>query len=295
MRLPPLHDAADRASGRAQAQYLWVTRVQLAGLVLGAALSIQLWPNAVETMRVAAASLLAVSTIATVLAGGLGLRDTWYSGRAAAESVKTLSWRYAIGADPFPVEVPASEVDALFLDRLRDVLRDITSGGVRLDSAAQPGQGQVTESMREIRQSEWKVRLRTYVEERVTDQVRWYSTEAAKNDRRCEALTWVVGSLQVAAMVIAIVVATHPTWALNPVGLLTTSAAALIAWSEKKGHQELAHAYALTAQELEMATTEAAHTGKAELPRFVLDTEQAISREHTLWIARRTIRRPPAR
>lgn len=295
MKLPPLYDATDGASGKAQARYLWVTRIQLIGLVLGAVLSIEVWPSAVGVMRVSAASLLGISTLATVLAAALSLRDTWYSGRAAAESVKTLSWRFATGAEPFPVSLRVAEAEALFLARLRDVLRDIALEGVRLEAATEPGQGQITDDMRRIRLSPGPDRLESYVEGRVRDQLRWYSDEASKNDTRHESLTWLVGLLQVAAIVAAILVAVHPTWTLNPVGLLTTSAAVLIAWSEKKGHQELAHAYGLTAQELEMAMTEAATTGEADLPRFVLDTEQAISREHTLWIARRTLRRPPSR
>lgn len=295
MKLPPLYLAADRASRKAQAKYLWVTRAQLWGLVIGAALSIEAWPAVVGPMRVGAASLLAVSALATLLAASLSLRDTWYSGRAAAESVKTLAWRFAAGADPFPTHLPTADAEGLFLTRLKDVLRDISLEGVRLDVQTEPGSGQITEDMRTVRQASEMDRLRTYVEQRVQDQVKWYWAAASKNDGQHELLTWVAGGFQSLAVVVAIVMATHPEGTVNPVGLLTTVAAAVIAWSEKKGHQELAHAYSLTAHELQMALSEAETTGRSEVPRFVLDTEQAISREHTLWIARRTGRRSPLR
>lgn len=292
MKLPPLHEATDKASGKAQSRFLWMTRAQLIGLVLGAALSLEVLPSAVGPMRIAAAALLGMSAVATVLVNTLSLRETWYSGRAAAESVKTLAWRYAMGTPPFPVDLPVAEGEALFLERLKDVLRDISLEGVRLGTPTDPGQGQITEEMRSLRISKESERLGLYVEKRVMDQVQWYSREASWNDARSDRLSWCVGILQVLAVIMAVMVAAHPAWILNPVGLLTTLAAAVIAWSEKKGHQELAHAYAMTAQELEMAVTEATTTGATDLSRFVLDTEQAISREHTLWIARRTLRRP---
>ena len=42
----------------------------------------------------------------------------WYEGRAGAESVKTLTWRYAVGGNPFPTSLTTAEADHLFLERL---------------------------------------------------------------------------------------------------------------------------------------------------------------------------------
>lgn len=76
-------------------------------------------------------------------------------------------------------------------------------------------------------------------------------------------------------------------WGLNLVGLFTTLAAALTAWTQVRRTEELRKSYALAANELLTirgllggAATEAA------LSQLVRDTEAAISREHTLWVTK---------
>ena len=41
---------------------------------------------------------------------------TWYEGRAVAESVKTLAWRYSVCADPFPKEMSRAEAESNFVN-----------------------------------------------------------------------------------------------------------------------------------------------------------------------------------
>ena len=71
-------------------------------------------------------------------------------------------------------------------------------------------------------------------------------------------------------------------------GLFTTISAAAISWLQLKQHQELKQAYTTAAQELIFikASSNSIHT-EEQLSRFVLDSENAISREHTLWLAQK--------
>ena len=65
-------------------------------------------------------------------------------------------------------------------------------------------------------------------------------------------------------------------------------AAAFVAWLQLKRHQELANSYALAAQELSFIAEQIQRVETAgEFSKFVSDAENAISREHTLWAARR--------
>lgn len=74
---------------------------------------------------------------------------------------------------------------------------------------------------------------------------------------------------------------------LGPV-VLATGASAVLAWLQIRRHQELAQSYAVASHELALAESRARHVrSEEELARFVGDAEAAISREHTLWIARR--------
>ena len=55
-----------------------------------------------------------------------------------------------------------------------------------------------------------------------------------------------------------------------------------------KQHQELKQAYTTTVQELNMILAGAERISTdTELSKFVLDSENAISREHTLWLAQK--------
>src|SRR5690349_2934788 len=106
MELPALHEATSEMSARAQREFLWLTRSQLL-LVLGAAIA------GLMTLKVGADKTpvgVIVGLIAFVVSILLRLftlarrpESRWYEGRAAAESVKTLAWRYAVGGKPFAV------------------------------------------------------------------------------------------------------------------------------------------------------------------------------------------------
>jgi hypothetical protein len=59
-------------------------------------------------------------------------------------------------------------------------------------------------------------------------------------------------------------------------------------WLQTKQHQVLAHAYAVTAQELSSIRSLIQwQESESDWSAFVDDAETAISREHTLWRAKR--------
>ena len=67
------------------------------------------------------------------------------------------------------------------------------------------------------------------------------------------------------------------------------AAAAAAAWTQMRQHRTLAAAYGLAAQELTLSRPLLEHVDdEAEWSRAVADAEDAISREHTTWLARRS-------
>ena len=98
---PALYQAADRSSLAAQHRFLRLTIAQLVFLAAAAATTIFTWRSG----QINYAAL--VGAAAFVFAGVMRVQiqvtsptQTWYQGRAAAASVKTLTWRYACGGDP---------------------------------------------------------------------------------------------------------------------------------------------------------------------------------------------------
>lgn len=99
---PSLYRSADDLSLKSQKHFFQALRIHLVLLVIAATLSIISIPH----WLVALAQLLA-------LLGALGCSiylfsvrpdRMWYSGRAVAESIKTVTWRYVCRAEPFQTE-----------------------------------------------------------------------------------------------------------------------------------------------------------------------------------------------
>jgi len=80
-----------------------------------------------------------------------------------------------------------------------------------------------------------------------------------------------------------------PQSPLDYAAVLSAAGAALISWTQVKKYQELAQSYDVTAQELGMVAEQLRHIGdEPRFSTFVSEAESAISREHTLWVARRS-------
>lgn len=285
--LPSLFRAADQASNRGQRRAANWGAARLA-LLFAAAVA------GVVPLQVGRLDMMAfVAMLAFVLALLLEVRlatdkpeRTWYQGRAAAESVKTLSWKYAVGGSPFgvgPDDPDGPSADRLFLDRLTEV-KDRTRD---LDWAPVNGSGQITGRMRALRAQPLAARRAVYASGRVEDQRRWYVAKARANEvagDRWANLAYGITALGVvgAALKGAGVVG------VDVLGVASAAAAAAVAWIQFRQYRTLRAAYALTAQELGVVADRLATvTGERAWAEAVGDAEQAISREHTLWLARR--------
>lgn len=98
---------------------------------------------------------------------------------------------------------------------------------------------------------------------------------------------WHSARSRLLALVADIVLAAWPSTLLNPVGTLTVLAAALVAWLQVKRYPETAHSYAVAATELGAIAVEARYVAsQSELATFAATAESAISREHSMWLAR---------
>jgi hypothetical protein len=287
--LPALHNAASSASGSAQKRYLALFIADLIFLIVGATLS------AISVGTSAYMSLLAVLggisfIISLVLTGAIRFgryEKDWYGGRAIAESVKTLAWRYMTCAEPYLISLTAKEADQKLADDLGLVLsqRKYLSGALdgKLSDKAQ-----ISDRMREIRNLNTTARRDFYIKARIEEQRTWYGQKAHVNQRKEEVWFIAIMCAQIGAGAAAFCLVRWPEFPLNLAGIFSTLATAFIAWLQVKRHQELAQSYNLAAQELGLIAIKAHHVDTDdELSVFVADAENAISREHTMWIARR--------
>ena len=280
---PALYRAADSQSQHGQARYLMATRVRL-GFVLAAAAAGVAAAHAEDLDWLAwfgGAAFIAATFLEMFLRNTRPERR-WYDGRAAAESPKSLAWRYPVGGDPFPVG--GRDADRVLVDQLREVVRVLPGTHLVPDDPA--GQ-QITDAMRHLRAYPLPLRREAYRSGRVVDQKTWYGRRAAENESALRR--WSV-ALVVTELVGAVVCILQAAGAihLDLAALAAAFVAAGVAWLEMRQHGTVASAYAVAHHELGMieAGIEDSATDE-EWASFVAESEEAISREHTLWRASR--------
>lgn len=206
----------------------------------------------------------------------------WYEGRAVAESAKTLAWRYAVGGDPFPVTMTRDDAEDLFRKRMESVVDEVAD---RLILA--PSHPLITPQMDQLRQGSFSDRRATYVSGRTLEQQSWYAKKAQFNRRN--ANTWRL--LLIVAELIAILLAIariFEGWHVDLAGVLAATIAAGAAWVAVKQFTPLASAYTVAANELAVQADRLPSVTEERWPLVVADAEEAISREHTTWLASRT-------
>jgi len=287
--LPALFRSADSASVSAQKAYLWLVRADLVLIVLSAAIAS--WAVSSTEIRTQLAIAAALILVAGLILTGLIMqteRDkNWFAGRAVAESVKTMSWRYMTGAEPYLHGLANHEVDDLFCHELDAILQ-----GRRAISSVLGGDDasgdQITDRMRSMRAADLDTRKATYLRDRIQDQRAWYASKAGLNGKLSNRWLLAVASVQLLAAAAAIALVHRPELEFNAAAVLSALAASFLAWLQLKQHRELAHSYGLAAHELGLIEARSKHIQtEDQLSRFVADAENAISREHTMWAARR--------
>lgn len=285
--LPSLFRSADKASKEAQGKYLRLIKSDLFFLIAGAILSSVSIDNQTTNMWIAilGAILISVSVILTLLLKIFTYEKEWYGGRAIAESTKTLAWRYIMCAEPFKCEVESKEIDGKFLDALGAIFEERKELAWKLDFDKEQ---QITNRMRELRKLSTKERIDVYSRERINDQKGWYGNKSKENRSSQGKWFWAIIVSQIAAVISSILMIVWHTSPINPTGIIAAMTAAFFSWIQVKSHQGLAQSYAVAAYELGLVADRIQYVKTDEdVSQFVSDAENAISREHTLWAARR--------
>lgn len=230
-----------------------------------------------------------VALVAEIVSWVVQPERDWYSGRALAESAKTLAWRFAVSGDPFPATISNAEAERVLGERLDEVSRE-----ARDRVTVEPEGAVVTDGMRRLRDSTFTERRSAYVSGRLDDQHGWY-VKNAKSSRR-HATAWRIALIagEVIAAVLAILQVVEP-WSLSIAGLAATLIGCASAWVAVKQYSTLASAYSVTATELALLKPRVESAPDEHWAQAVDDAEEAISREHTLWLASRTGKAPVRR
>lgn len=278
--LPGFFHDAEKVAERGQRQTLSLGRLRLLSAIiaaLGGALSwkagkIDLW--AIVSMAGFLAALYA-----EVRLWNLKPEEDWKAGRAVAEAVKSLAWRFAVAGNPFPHEIEKArrELGAQTAEVVRKYGQTLA-----LDSA----NPSATPALTELRDQPFEKRRRAYIEYRVREQKIWYAGRARRNKDR--ASQWrgvlIVGEL------LAILLAGGRAvgfWDIDISGVMAAAVAGGAAWLGVKQHETLRLSYGAAATNLALLEETLAETSEEEWAAAVADTEDAIGTEHSAWLASR--------
>lgn len=286
---PNYYQAADCASIKAQKNYLCLIQIDLVLMILASLLTIYNFQE--ENSR---AIIYTISGLCLLFAIFISLimkhkkfEDIWYKGRALAESCKTLTWRYMTGSELFEMDKSEQEVDKIFSDRIKEIYSEFKELNDFLDVKilCYPI---ITDGMKEVRKKSCNERKRDYIECRIKDQMTWYSKKAETNKSKYNYWFWVIIGSQILSLISIIFLIKYPMTDWNLVGLFTTFAASCFSWIQMKKYQENKEAYTIAATELNHIVQGANYiNSEKELSQFVLDSENAVSREHTVWLAQK--------
>ena len=281
---PALYLSADELAGREQRQFFLLLRSNLLLLVFGAVLSLGSFEHWIVALLQAIVLLSALGF--SVALYTMRAERIWYAARALAESVKTLTWRYISRAEPF--DTSDEEAERLLQSRLGATLRQNKELARRFQTDLSARQ--ISEQMRAHRAEDLTKRIAAYKQSRISNQRAWYASKASENAARSRSCFAVVVVANLLAVLSALLKIKFPEFDFWPTDVLVTVAAGVLAYMQSKRFSELAASYALTAHEIGVVEEQLNQVrGEREFSLFVGDAENAFSREHTQWEARKDV------
>ncbi len=205
-----------------------------------------------------------------------------------------MTWRFIMGAEPFNSHYTDEQVESHFIGELNRIWELNEMGDKEIDDTLKKTP-QVTEWMKNVRDSSFKEKKCYYCNTRIQSQLNWYQQKAAFNKKQATLFSRCSRAAYLLAMAVACLqlidssypipnwLSELPTWLSEP---LLVIAAGLLGWTQAKKYSELASSYSLTAREISRLQKRMVDVTEEQFGDFVNDAETAFSREHTQWAAR---------
>lgn len=286
---PGIQQAADEASIRSQQTYIKIVRANLISGVIGALIAIYNFEQVEPKVIVYFISLmlLVLSLCLTIAVKYCRLEDLWYQGRALAESIKTLTWRYVTCSENFETALPQINVQTNFNDSISSLSRLFPDLNTYMKTELL-NRDVISSQMNSMRLTPWQTKLNNYLTYRIQDQIDWYTSKATFNSKKRQCWLLIIISSQAISVLSCAWLVFFPTTAWNLVGFFTTLSASAIGWLQLKQYQSLVQAYTTASMELnQIKSLSNTISDEHKFAAFILDSENAISREHTTWLAQR--------
>ncbi|MCG8923702.1 DUF4231 domain-containing protein [Lentzea sp. CC55] len=278
--LPGFYHDAEAVSRRGQHLTVLFSRVRLIGAVVAAVGGAFKWKvGGSDVWAWVALGGFLLALFGELLLWVMHPEQRWNAGRAVAERVKSLAWRYAVAGDPFSgaAPQPRRDLELAIADVVKEHRRE-----VMLTSANDAGE----EVMSALRAKSFAERRDAYRESRVLRQLQWYRDRAAMNETRANVfrVLMIVGEL---VAILFAILRINGVWDVDLSGVMAAAVAGGAAWIGLRQYENLRVTYAAAAGELADVYQRLPHVQESDWASTVADTEAVISKEHTAWLASR--------
>lgn len=283
--MPALFHLADKAATRAQRSFVgWVVGTGVASVL--AALSTAYDAPLVSGVRIGSLAAALFFALQLLLLGGAWVRRpdrSWYDARAGAESVKTMIWRFGVGGEPFPIHLSSEAAEQVLAERASRVFEELHATLPRSEAREflpLPG------PLLELRRSVLKERRVAYLQGRLEGQRSWYRQKARHHERRVALGMLAMALIGAAGVVGGLLRAIDSLgFDFDAAGVCGALVGAVLGLQQARQHSVLSRAYTVTADEIELLMAHAPSVSESDWARFVDSAEEALSREHTMWLA----------
>jgi len=282
---PAIYKSADKAAIKVQVKYHNYILAYNTTLVIGVGLGIYGLHS--HLTAILAALLFLLGIFISISLQFNHYEKIWYKCRAVAESVKTITWRYMMKANPFEHDADIQKIDTDFLSRIRDILDEHKNLSEEL-TISYGTSDQISSEMKRIRNLDLKSMIEFYKTNRIDEQNSWYADKANDNKKRGDLFFWILIGLHIVAIILVLFRIAFPNWEYWPSELFIVAASGILTWIKVKKYKELAAAYGLAAHEISAIRNEIEYIKSEDaLSTFVINAENAFSREHSQWISRK--------
>ncbi len=288
---PCLFQKSDTASLQQQGRYLLAMKAEFLFILLSAFAGGFILignPKACITCSIISAVSIFLAFVVRICVQLNKWDRKWFDTRAIAESAKTATWRYIMAVEPYAGTLSQTDADKKFVEELDEIFKARPEAHSAMASCVPVGDQQISDRMREIRGRLLNQRKEIYLNQRIRDQKDWYRKKAKINADNESRWSFLILGCEVVGIFTAFGLIFWPEILFNPVGVITTLTAIFCAWVQIKNYREQSQSYAMAEQELTSIESliNDVSTDNA-FSDHVVNTEGAISREHTMWCAKR--------
>lgn len=281
---PGLYVAADQASNDAQRYELRCYKTNASLLVAGALFA--LISTVTPPIAIVSALLFIASLGSYLYSQHKDFKGRWYQARALAESIKTSTWRLVMGADPFSSQ-DINENICRYRQLLSELLKENSVLGDLLATDAALKE-QLPVDLSNLIKMSYLEKRDFYLKNRINEQKIWYTKKAKENRTKAFFYQLAITAVYSVVIVLLLVRIGYPDLSLLPIEVFAVVASSLIGWKQLRRFDELSSSYGLTTHEVGIIGSRFSEvSSQNDLSDFVSDAENAFSREHTQWAARR--------